>query len=1617
MPVVNVHDDFLALGGDSIQAMQIVARAKRFGLDLVPSQLFGLSTVAELARAAGAVSRSKEAEAPRWAPLTPVQAWFFDLELSHPGHWNQAAVLEIVEGFRPSVLESALVELEGIHDALRLRFHRANGAWRQELSPINGVTPLTVVDLQALPGEDRQRAVELFLSDLQNGLHLQEGPIWQAAWIRTGGEADRLALVVHHLIVDGVSWRILLEDLVRILEEGPKSQEARFRSALVRPGSFLRWSQLARKKAQSQEDLKDLAYWLGLDWSAVVPLPRDFEAERDLVGDEDVVEAALGTKETEALVTALPQRFRSGVQEILLAGVSSALRRWSGQDSLLLNLESHGRQGVEGELDITRTVGWFTSIFPVILNLEEVTSTLDALRAVKEQMREVPQGGASFGRLRYGCDDEAVRRSLSSLPTADVVFNYLGRFDTLLRQEGPVVPIHGSAGPNRHPQNRRPFLLEVNAWVADGRLEVALSYSRNVHRRETAEALLGGVLAAFLELAQAGAATATVTVGDFSDCGLPAEELQMLVVGAGGMTEVEDVYRLSPSQEGMLLYLLLNGDPEQPSLGGEVPFYNQLHCELRGTLDRQALRDSWQQATNQHPVLRSEIHWRQVSHPVQLVRSSVAVAWRDLDWRSMSANEQATLFRGFLDEERRRSFDLSRAPLIRLTLIRLGEDRLRFVLGYHHLILDGWSVSLLLKEAFGRYESTVSGEAWATEPAPSFREFVAWVRRQDVEEARAYWQRSLSGFKGPTILPTEQAEVVSGISPRRLRSALKEVVTRQLSQTARSCRLTPNTCLQGAWALVLHEQCGIEEVTFGGVVSGRSTGYASTLGLFINALPVRSRVCPEEPVRHWLQRLQEKQVEQRKFECCSLEQIQSWAGLRRDTRLFHSLLVFENYPVEASLLKGKAGLQVTSLEAEESTNYPMALFVFPGERIRLELDYDGAQVDDLTASTLLRRLEEILLRLAGAPEQALGSILGPTREERALLLEDWNRSLPMAQEAGAVHQLFEEQAARDPAAPAILSPAILGAPPSSSEAALIETWSYGKLNRRANQLAHELLARGIGTGDRVGLRLSRSPEMVAAVLAVLKCGAAYIPLDLGWPLERSWSVLERAQAHLLLLSGSDGPDDRLWPLPVFRLELESGDLARRSVDNPRVFIDGESLAYVMFTSGSQGAPRGVMITHRGLAAHTRAAARGFRLSSQDRLLQFASLAFDASAEEIYPALARGAALVLRDEIMLSSAGSFWDACDRWGVTIVDVPTSFWHQLVADPAAPESLPQSLGQVVIGGEAALATRLAEWRHRYGDKIRLLNTYGPTETTVVVTRAELTLPEAAPASASPGVSIGRPLEHARVFVLDRHLAPKAMGVPGELHVAGIGVARGYLDSPALTAESFVPNPFAQTAGERLYRTGDLVRWLPEGELEFLKRLDLQIKVRGYRVEPGEIERALEALPEIREAAVVLLGESEDSALVAFIAGEDPRPESLREALRERFPESMVPSDWRVVESLPRGAGGKVDRRQLLSTTVVPRPVAVLTAPRNDPERVMLELFMEVLGELEIGVFDSFFDLGGHSLLATQLLARIRDAFEVDLPLRTIFEAPTVAELAAEVAALILDQLEELSDEELSE
>ncbi len=1087
---------------------------------------------------------------------------------------------------------------------------------------------------------------------------------------------------------------------------------------------------------------------------------------------------------------------------------------------------------------------------------------------------------------------------------------------------------------------------------------------------------------------------------------------------------VEDIYPLSPMQQGMLFHSLYAGETGV--------YFEQTGWTLRGPLDRAAFARAWQQVVDRHSALRTSFVWEELDEPVQVVHRQAAVPFTFEDWRGLPPAEQTARLEAFMAADRAQGFDLLAAPLMRLALLQLDDQTHHFIWSHHHLLLDGWSQPVLFGEVFALYEAALRGRTPRLPSPRPYRDYIAWLQEQDRSQAEAYWRRTLAGFVAPTqLMPPLSAQPLPAAPVATEQEAtpgdyliysdaLDAATTAALQTLARQHRLTLNTVVQGAWALLLSRYSRETDVVFGATVSGRPAdlpGAEGMVGLFINTLPVRIQVRPEMPALAWLQEVQRQQAEGRQFEHSHLVEVQGWSDVPRGLPLFENILVFENYPVDEAIGQQaqEERLRIESHRAFTRTNYPLTVALSPGKQLGIELAHEVARYDSETIRRMAGHLKTVLAGIAAAPDRPLAQIPWLTDAERQQILGEWTATAQPFPDNTCIHHLFEQFIDCVPDNVAL----VYDADPLDDAH---EQLTYAELNQRANRLAHLLRKHGVGPEVLVGICTERSTDMIVALLSVLKAGGAYLPLDPDYPPDRLAYILEDAQVALLLTQSS--LQDRLAAAEVKHLHLdELGEaLAAESDANPvDVGVGPANLAYVIYTSGSTGRPKGTLLHHRGICNMARAFASSLKTDYRDRVLQFASFSFDASVCETFLALTTGASLYLTARETLLSIPSLVALLQRHAITTTTMPPSLLRLLPA-----EQLP-ALKTVGSVGEACTPEIVAQWapgRH-------FLNGYGPTEATVGVAWGIITgLPEDA-----HNVPIGRPIANARLYILDDHMQPAPIGVPGELYIGGVGVARGYLNRPELTAERFVPEPFAgetrrqgdketgenvlplspsphlPLTGARLYRTGDLVRWLPDGQIEFLGRLDDQVKVRGFRIELGEIEAALNALPELVQSAVLAREDRPGNKhLVAYLApqpGAQVTPANLRAALSRDLPDYMVPSYFVIMaEGLPLLPSGKINRKALPAPEADSRggfETSPYIAPRTPVENGLAQIWAEVLGVARVGVHDSFFELGGHSLVATQIVSRARQVFGVDLPLRDLFDVPTVAGLAARVEALL--------------
>ncbi|MFF5343860.1 amino acid adenylation domain-containing protein [Streptomyces althioticus] len=1024
-----------------------------------------------------------------------------------------------------------------------------------------------------------------------------------------------------------------------------------------------------------------------------------------------------------------------------------------------------------------------------------------------------------------------------------------------------------------------------------------------------------------------------------------------------------DVLPLTPLQEGLLFQVAYAAQA-----GGPDVYTVQMVFELRGPLDEESLRSAAGALLRRHPNLRAGFWQQNVDRPVQFVPRDVPLPWRRLDLTGLADDEQRQRADDFVTADRAERFDPGAPPLLRCGLLALGPDHHKLVLTTHHLLFDGWSMPLLVRELFTLYEH--HGDDSALAPVTPYRAYLAWLAGQDTDAARTAWRTALAGLQEPSLLAAGRGRGTDGGAalPGQIWHEVDETTTSRLTGLARSLNLTPNTLVQGVWALLLGSELGVDDVVFGATVSHRPPeipGIESTIGMFVNTLPVRVRIRPWETLGDLLARVQQEQAALIEHRHLSLTEIQASAGAGE---LFDTVVVFENYPLDPEVLRAEArDVRLASFEVGDATHYPLSLLAIPGERLRFRLDHRTDVLDTAGAERLLRRLDALLAQVAehgaGLPV-GRAALLTADEHDHALSLSRGPSSA--APTGSTLPALFEAQVARTPDAVAL----VVGG----------ESLTYAELNARANRLARWLVERGAGPERVVALRLPRCAGLYVAVLAVLKAGAAYLPVDVSYPEERIALMLQDASPALVLT-----PEEVEADLSGFA----AGDLT-----------DGERLspllpqhpAYVIYTSGSTGRPKAVVMPGSALVNLLTWHQGEIPGGTGTVVAQFTTIGFDVASQEILSALLHGKTLAVPAEDVRRSAELLTAWLDEQGVTELYAP-NLVVEAVAEAAAEQgrTLP-ALRHVVQAGEAlGLGAAVRTFTGAVPGR-RLHNHYGPAETHVTTGTA---LP-ADPADWSDPAPVGRPVAGTRVHVLDGALRPVPPGVTGELYLAGPGVARGYLNRPELTAERFVADPYGPP-GSRMYRTGDLGRWRADGELEFAGRADHQVKIRGFRVEPGEVEAALAALPGVAHAAVLAREDRPgDKRLVGYVVPSHhaPDPAALRTALARTLPDHMVPAAIVVLDALPLTPNGKLDRAALPA----PRTTAAARRfPRSPREEILCGLFAEVLGLTgPVHIDDDFFALGGHSLLATRLISRIRSVLGAELPLRELFDAPTAARLA---------------------
>ncbi|GJL56403.1 MAG: hypothetical protein NPIRA02_35350 [Nitrospirales bacterium] len=1588
VPHVGLHDNFFALGGDSILSIQVISRLRQQGVRVSPRQLFQHQTIAELATVADAMPADGSGDqepVEGEVPLSPIQHWFFEQDVPNPHHWNQSLLLDLKRPLDPAIIEQAVTSWVACHPALRLRFVNHEGEWRQWYGEHSDQSIFHLVDLSMLAQDQQATRVEEEVARWEASLDLTNGPVLRVVLFLHGGvQPDRLLFVVHHLVTDGISWRVLMEDFHVVYEQVASGKMVAMPASTA---SYASWSVRLHEFVERGSLEQEASYWLDPARRDVPPLPVDIPAGSRKEVDSEILHFWLAENETHSLIHDIHAAYRTRINDILVTALSLTLSRWSNQESVLIDLEGHWREDLFPDLDLSRTVGWFAGVYPVLLRASVSRPIEESLKSVKEQLRQIPRGGLGYGMLRYlPCrTTQDVRERLRASPPAKVRFNYLGQMDHVLPDHSPFVPSIDAAGVDRDPQSALPYDLDVNCDVLGGRLHVSWTASRCRYERATIEQLgqqfqqhLAALIRHCLECGAGG-----FTPSDFPLSGLDQPTIDRLL---SGQHDVEDIYVLSPLQQGLLFHSLYT-----PQTG---VYFEQLCCTLKGNVDVELFQQAMQDTLHRHPALRTSFMWEGLQDPIQIVHTQVSLSVACEDWRTHSEDTQQAQLADYLATDRQCGFDFSRAPLIRLALFRASDVSYRFVWTHHHILLDGWCVSLILEEFFSRYAALQQGERPVCAPGPAYCDYIAWQKAQDLAAAKRYWRSDLQGFLAPTPLgfvtgeSIAQQEASADYGEQSLR--LSEDLASSLSTLVNQAQITLNTVIQGAWTLLLSRYSGDDDVVFGITVSGRPPelpNVESMIGLFLNTLPLRVQLDPALSVLEWLQILFTKNIDIREYEYAPLSHIQRWSDVKNGQPLFESLLLFENYPMEHGFEGVQQTLTLSDVTINSQTHYPLTVDVNPGPPLQVTVSYARGRFSDRTITQILQHYRMLLETIVREPTQCLGDVCMLTKKEAQCLLTDWNATTRQWDErAQSVVELFEAQVAQTPEAVAVVCEH--------------ESVTYAELNARADRLAHQLQNLGVGPEVFVGLCLERSVEMVVGLLGIWKAGGAYVPLDPAYPQARLAFILEDAQPAVVLTQPSPGqvlPQADVQMVYLDQNGVRVTDGAGKHMSQP-LGLERHAgyTAYVIYTSGSTGQPKGVMISHHNALNFLAAMQEQLQASETDCVLAVTSLSFDISLLELLLPLVVGARVSLADTATTHDGLRLRDRVEEGGITMMQATPATWRMLVDVGWQGGS-----GLHVLCGGEALTAELAADLLRRSDVV--WNLYGPTETTVWSTMTRVT-------GNGEVISIGRSIANTQTYVLDASFQPVPIGVSGELYIGGEGLARGYWHRPELTAERFVPNPFSPKGGERLYRTGDSVLYRADGAIEFLGRLDHQVKLRGYRIELGEIEAQIRQQEGIHDAVVMAReGHTGGKELVGYIVPAVNGSfdlHAVKEALATRLPEYMVPKQWVELEQWPLTSNGKVDRHALPDPERTEQVIGEYVPPRTTTERSLVDIWAEVLGVEQVGIHDNFFELGGHSLLATRIMVQVRMVCGVELPLRWLFEAPTVAALAQAVETALYEQ-----------
>ncbi|AXT51937.1 amino acid adenylation domain-containing protein [Aquimarina sp. BL5] len=1551
---VGVNDNFFTLGGDSIIAIQFINRARKKGYSLKVRDVFAYQVIRDLAICVKNNSTTQKNQEPLQGniDLLPIQSSFFEKDLNNKNHYNQSVLVTVPKKYTGALIEKAIQILFKQHDCLRLQYKKQEGKYIGTFTETIPVLYTEYVDVK----QNQQEHIQVICTSYQSSLSLVQD-LAKFVWIQTpeNQEGNRLFITIHHMVVDGVSWRLILEDLSNyILDLYNDQSELNY----FKTTSYRDWQKQLSEYAQSNFIQSERPFWKSvLTHKNTLPVDKDYKGITTF-SETKTYAIKLDKNRTSTLLKECHQAIGTEINDLLLSALIISLCDWTERSHIRIGLEGHGREELFDNMDTSHTVGWFTTLFPVSL-AKNPKGILETIIDVKETLRSIPNKGIGYGVLRYLHQDKEIRDELSE-NIEEIIFNYLGQFQTNV--DNDIFSFaKESKGEDISLENKNSTKLGINGSVINETLQLVWSYDANRFEDNTIIKLAETFKQNLCEIIEL-CSRIEAPIKTPHDYGLSGKidmiGLNDFIQNQESNLSIEDIYELSPLQEGMLFHSLYKANANA--------YVVQMSLDLIGSLDLKRFEESWRILSDKHSALRTAFFHNVFEVPVQCVYEQVKVPVTILDYTHLEKPEQEKAVVSFIEEDAKKPFDLQNPPLIRLTLVHLEDQRTKMIFTNHHILLDGWSLPVILGEMLSIYTGLNKGDIKNRNYKDGYKDYIKYLNNKSKYDLVHYWKEYLKEVEAPSLLPFVDTSITNKIFGNTTVTLAKDsVFVDSLESFAKSNRITVNTILQGVWAYLLSRYTDNNMVVFGTVISGRPSSIEnieSRVGLYINTIPLCTRIENDQSCIDWLQSIQQTYaVSREEYGYHSLADIQSEKGFTGS--LFDSILVFENYPID-NVTSIQSDLVIENILADEQTNYALSISShLSPNNLEVGFKYNSKILSDATVSQIKSHFDQVLQQILEV--QTLQDVNYLSNSE-AKLLSSFNQTRTTYPSTRTVIDILNEQVHQNPDGIAL----------THNE----EQISYKDLWIRSGALASRLQSDNDVIGNNVGILAKRGIDMIVGILGVLRSGGVYVPLHNAYPTQRLNYILEDAGIEKILYTDisliieKDLKDFDF--IPIDEIKIDEFELFN-------VNLVQDSLAYIMYTSGSTGVPKGVKVTHKNIMKLVYDGGC-ISIESGDRVLQWSNFAFDGSIYEIFSCLLRGGTLHLIEDKDASSAIRISEVLVTQNIDVCFLTTALFNALVDYNVSSLS---GVRRLLFGGELVSVDHVNRALDVMGPN-RLVHVYGPTETVVYATSQLID------SLSENCVPIGSPLSNTQIYIVNNSFQLCGIGVTGEICIGGDGVSAGYLNKEKLAKERFIDNPFGEGV---LYCTGDLGRWLRDGSIDFIGRKDNQVKIRGYRIELGDVESGLQSLEMVDQSLV--LADSDPSGgkrLISYVVCSDKFDKLLLESeLEGLLPKYMIPSFIIQLESFPLTPNGKIDRKAL------PKPgnqeiESVLSIEYTAAESQLIVIWEDVLKIDSIGIEDNFFEQGGHSILAIRLISQLRETLKIDLGVETVFQYPVLKEMA---------------------